>query len=287
VRHIGLKFLAHHGTQFQRGSYADPIESAGDVAVYYDFLRRFKDVIRANNSSGSWSVAGGSQTERPVRAQNRALHTLYPNDFLNDHEHACLKIEKPNDTRALPQPRPAYGQKPARYNADFPQALLSSMGLSYRATQEQVIHLDGPNAKTPGSTYITLANLNKIKAFLSDKKAGTELLLPQNYTMEKTMIAQDAWEKFSSAGFMAKRKRVKQVDGALEIYRRVFSTVAKDFLIRSTSEKRRFVRNRMQDAINVVDACNNYVVTGGDRTVAVKSLTWLVAKDIEALQALL
>ncbi len=77
------------------------------------------------------------------------------------------------------------------------------------------------------------------------------------------------------------------MDGALEIYRQVFTTVARDFLVRSTSEKRRLIRNRMQDAINVVDACNNYVVTGGDRSVAVKSLTWLIAKDIEALQALL
>jgi|GEM_PF-5518986 len=290
VRHIGIKFLSHHGTPFPRGTYADPIESAGDVVVYYDFLRRFKDVIRTNNSyeklSMTGAIAAGSRMERPVRRRNRVLHTSYPDENLNDHEHSCRKIERPNDTRALPQPRPAYGQRPAAYGADPPQALLSSMGLAYQATQQQVIHLDGPNAKTPGSTYITLANLNKIKAFLSNKNAGTELLLPRNYTMEKAMIPQDGWEKFSSV-FGKKRKRVKQVDGALEIYRQVFTTVARDFLIRSTSEKRRLIRNRMQDAINVVDACNNYVVTGGDRSVAVKSLTWLIAKDIEALQALL
>lgn len=138
------------------------------------------------------------------------------------------------------------------------------MVLAYQTARQQVIHLQGPNAETPGSTYITLANLIKIKAFLSNKNAGTELLLPQNYTMEKATIPQDGWQKFSSV-FGKKRKRVTQVDGALEIYRQVFGAVSGDFLIRSTSDKRRLIRNRMRDAINVVDACNNYVVTGGDR----------------------
>lgn len=287
VRHIGLKFLSHYGTPFQRGSYVDPIENAEDVIVYYDFLHRFKDIIRKNNSSGRVSIAGGAQKERKVREKDRVLHTLYPKEFLNDHEHYCCKIEKPASTKALPQPHPAYGQNPGTYNANPPQALLSSMGLTYQASQQQVIHLEGPNAKTPTSTYITLANLNRIKAFLSDKNAGTELLLPQNYTMERAMITQDGWLKFSSAGMFAKRKRVLQVDGALEVYRKVFTTVAKNIQGRSNSEKRRIIRNRMQDAINIVDACNVYIETGGDRSVAVKSLTWLVVKDIDALQSVL
>jgi hypothetical protein len=286
VRHIGFKFLSHHGTIFQRGSYADPIESAEDVVTYYDYLRRFKEVIRKNNSSGRFSIAGGSQQERNVRRRNRFLHTLYPDDFLNDHEHYCWTVERLTN-KALPQPQPTYGSSPKKYGDKPPQASLATMGLSYQAAQAHNLHLEGPKAKVPSGTYITLANLNRVKAFLTDKKAGTELLRPENYVLEQAMIPQSEWEKFSAAGVFAKRKRIKPIDGALEVYRQDLDSVTKAFRICNTVAQRRLIRNRMQDANNIVDACNNYVVTGGDRMVAVKCLTWLAVKDVDALQSLL